>query len=148
MTNLASGELSYQSVSPDDTTWLADVYIASLRDPITTTRGVWNEEVERAQFVKQLLFTDPTIIQARGNRVGFYAIQLRTDALFLHTLCILPEHQNKGYGTAVMRALAERASGPIQLSVLKSNLRARRFYERLGYRWVSATQHHDELKWT
>jgi ribosomal protein S18 acetylase RimI-like enzyme len=71
------------------------------------------------------------------------------DHLFLGTLCVTPEHQNRGIGAAVMRALAVQANHlPVHLSVLQANPAARRFYERLGCRWVSSTEYHDHLAWS
>ncbi len=145
MTQTTPGDLNYRAALPDDVAWLADVFIGSLRDPITMARGEWNEERERAQFLRQLRLPDTAVILAETTPIGFYTAKHERGGMFLHTLCISPGYQNKGYGTNVMRALAQRTS-PIRMLVLKSNPGARRFYERLGYRWMSATQHHDELK--
>ncbi|QEC53427.1 aminoglycoside 6'-N-acetyltransferase [Anseongella ginsenosidimutans] len=56
----------------------------------------------------------------------------------------------KGYGTAMMQAALERcfkkkAITGILIDPLESNLRAHRFYERLGFRFVKKRQFGDDL---
>jgi GNAT superfamily N-acetyltransferase len=57
----------------------------------------------------------------------------------VYLLYVLPEHWGHGVGTALMRAgmneLRELGMGDAVLWVLRDNLHARRFYERLG--WTS-----------
>jgi phosphoglycolate phosphatase len=55
-----------------------------------------------------------------------------------------PAHQRRGVGAALMRAAEETIPGDLTLSVFTSNPAARRFYERLGYRFdgVSQTMFH------
>jgi ribosomal protein S18 acetylase RimI-like enzyme len=54
------------------------------------------------------------------------------DHLYLSRIEILPEVQGRGVGTAVMRDLM-RGGRAIRLHVFANNVRARRFYERLGF---------------
>ena len=67
----------------------------------------------------------------------------------LHTLCIAPEHQSRGLGSHVTRALvadARSAGRGVTLSVLKTNERARRLYERLGFVIVKESTHHHRMR--
>ena len=55
-------------------------------------------------------------------------------------LFVDPAHQGRGIGSALMRAAEETVPGDITLSVFTSNPAARRFYERLGYRFEGVSQ--------
>lgn len=145
---LPEGSLEFRRATADDMPWLADTFITSLRDAITGTRGYWDENKERIQFREQLRLADTFVLLRESTCVGFYTAWSESDHLFLGTLCVTPDHQSRGIGTAAMRTIRSRADGlPIRLSVLKSNRAARRFHERLGCRWVSSTERHDHFEW-
>jgi len=146
---MSADELTYESAITGDVAWLTDTYIAALGEAIKQARGEWNETRERALFLSQLRLADTLVICRRNERVGFYAASHEPDHLFLQALCILPRYQNSGYGEEVMRALARRSAKlPIRVQALKSSPPARRFYERLGYRWISDSEYHHLLEWT
>ena len=51
----------------------------------------------------------------------------------IEDLYVLPERQNRGYGTELLRfAIAECTDTPMLL-ILENNVRAKRLYERLGF---------------
>jgi ribosomal protein S18 acetylase RimI-like enzyme len=58
---------------------------------------------------------------------------------YIQTICVAPEHQNRGIGSALVGFAEERIwrdSPNVFLCVSDFNLGARRLYERLGYRVV------------
>ena len=62
----------------------------------------------------------------------------------MRTIEILPEYQNRGVGSAVIRDVLAQAQAeglPVGLQVLKVNP-ARRLYERLGFNVVGETATH------
>jgi ribosomal protein S18 acetylase RimI-like enzyme len=129
--------------------WLTDVFLCSLRDAITATRGVWDEPRERVQFNEQLDLANTRIIQRRGTDVGFLISRDHGADVELHTLCIVGEYQSRGIGTYVTRRLisdARAAGRGVVLSVLKVNERARRLYERLGFVSVDESTHHYRMR--
>jgi len=131
----------------DDVPWLTDTFIAALRSAITAERGYWDEEKERSQFAEQLRLADARVLLTSGSRVAFYTAWSEADHLFLGTLIVVPELQNRGIGTQAMRVIAKQAGErPIRLAVLKANDAARRFYERLGCRKLSTSRHHDHFE--
>jgi ribosomal protein S18 acetylase RimI-like enzyme len=143
------GALEYRPAATADANWLADTFLTSLRVPIEEVRGHWDEGRERDQFLQQLRLSDTHLMLLDGLRVGFYTAWPEPDHLFLGTLCLTPENQNRGFGAAAMHAIRNQAKGlPVHFSVLKSNAGARRFYERLGSRWVSASKNHDHFVWS
>ena len=56
-----------------------------------------------------------------------------TDSL-IEDLYVLPEMQNRGYGTKLLRYAAERCTGTPTLWILGNNVNAERLYRRLGFR--------------
>lgn len=73
---------------------------------------------------------------------------VRDGALWIHTICIAPEHQRKGIGTEVIRSIVAEAINqtlPIRLSVLKVNP-ARALYERLGFKVIGESTYHLQMQ--
>jgi ribosomal protein S18 acetylase RimI-like enzyme len=58
----------------------------------------------------------------------------------VYAIYVLPEHQGRGIGRALLRAgateLVERGFGSMIIWVLRENSPSRRFYERMGGRYV------------
>src|SRR5262245_17796181 len=122
----------------NDTDLLWSVFRASMEDYITQTRGEWNEEREESQFRNQLDLAASRVISSNHLEVGFIMAPIIEGALWIHTLCIALEHQNRGIGTEWIRSViaeAEKQEMELFLSVLKVN-RARRLYERLGFKVI------------
>ena len=68
--------------------------------------------------------------------------------IYLDTLCVFEPWRGQGISTALINAAIERhkaAGKPFGLLVDKSNERARRIYERLGFRQVGETPFAGEL---
>src|SRR5262245_60996932 len=105
-----------------DKAFLADVFLRSLREAITATRGAWDEDSEKAQFHEQLDLPHTSVIRYRGTDVGFTMCRDCDTDVEIHTLCIAPEYQRRGIGTHVTQELvtaARQGGRGIVLSVLK-----------------------------
>lgn len=111
-------------------------------------REAWNDARERKQFYEQLSVTTLRVIRVDKALAGFVDFRRAPDGCHLHTMVIMPEWQSKGVGTSVLevlRAEARTLDQPLTLEVLKSNPRARSFYERAGFSVTSSTESHDRL---
>jgi ribosomal protein S18 acetylase RimI-like enzyme len=72
--------------------------------------------------------------------VGETPVEFELQEIYLH-----PDHQGRGIGSCLIRELlakAQHAAKPVSLSVLKVNTRARRLYERLGFRKAGESETH------
>ena len=119
----------------NDVKFFWDVFRASMKDYITQTRGEWNEQREEAQFRNQLHLSAAQVIRCKNLEVGFVMAPIKDNARWIHTICIVPEHQNKGIGAEVVRSIiaeAETQYMSLYLSVLIV-IPARRLYERIGF---------------
>ena len=132
-----------------DIDFLANTFLRAMRPYITAARGSWDQVKEDRQFREQLHLSSTRIILDEGNSVGFYMTRDEGHDLELHTLCIVPEYQRHGLGTAVVRqiiAQAQKSKRGVALSVLKANLGARLLYQRLEFVVISETDHHYRMR--
>jgi ribosomal protein S18 acetylase RimI-like enzyme len=140
-------EIELRHATADDIAFLWDVFRLSMRDYITQARGEWNEQREESQFRHQLDLTTTQVIRTNNLAVGFIMAPMKDGARWIHTICIAPEHQNRGIGTEVIRlviAESEKQEMELYLNVLKVNP-AWKLYERLGFGVIEATQHHFKM---
>ena len=84
---------------------------------------------------------DSFVIIANGTSVGWVVTERLEDGLMVKELVIAPEYRRRGIGETTIRSLLK--STPVRLHVNSSNVAAIRFYERLGFRRVNATE--DEM---
>jgi ribosomal protein S18 acetylase RimI-like enzyme len=137
--------------SSDDVDWLADVFIRSMRDAITTARGSWDFAREDAQFRAQLQIAETRVLRVEGDDIGLITVRaLGRKHLEVHTLCVQPDRQDAGVGTQIMQDLmtaARTAGSAVELSVLKSNTRAQHFFVRLGFSKIGASTCHIRMRW-
>jgi len=127
-------EVELRQATVTDTKFLWDVFRISMKDYITQTRGEWNEQREESQFLHQLDLSAAQVILSKNLEVGFIMAPIKDNARWIHTICVVPEHQNRGIGTKVIRSViaeAETQKMPLYLSVSRVNP-ARRLYEWLG----------------
>jgi ribosomal protein S18 acetylase RimI-like enzyme len=92
--------------------------------------------------------TNSHIISASGSvyafseSVGYMQLKLDSGALHLVNILILPEFQNLGIGTEVIKNLiteSEKDGRVLKLGVFKINERARKLYESLGFKTYGET---------
>src|SRR5262245_2875244 len=141
-------EIELRQATVADAKFLWDVFRISMKDYITQTRGEWNEQRAESQFRHQLDLPAAQVIQSKNLEVGFIMAPIKDSAREIHTICVVPEHQNRGIGTEVIRLIiaeAETQKMPLYLSVLRVNP-ARRLYERLGFEVIEETKHHFRMK--
>jgi len=141
-------EIELRPATLADTKFLWDVFCISMKDYIIQTRGEWNEEREKSQFLHQLDLSAAQVILSKNLEVGFIMAPIKDNARWIHTICVVPEHQNRGIGTEVIRSIIgeiETQKIPLYLSVLKVNP-ARGLYERLGFGIIEETKHHFRMQ--
>jgi ribosomal protein S18 acetylase RimI-like enzyme len=126
---------------------LYEMFRSAMEPYVNATRGTpWNESRERTQFLEQLVPQSIQLIRVNDEIVGFVDLRVERDGRNLHTMIVVPERQSQGIGSAILKRLMA-TSGRITLSVLKTNPRARAFYEGKGFRHVSSSQYHHQMTW-
>lgn len=92
-------------------------------------------KAQRQSYKTQYGDADHQIILDAGRSIGRMIVSRADDEYRLVDISLLPEHQNGGIGTRLLRRLVDEAfdaGKPVGLSVLKSNA-AVVLYERLGF---------------
>jgi GNAT superfamily N-acetyltransferase len=128
-------EVSLRKATEEDSELAYQTKKAAFRGYVEEIEG-WDEAEQRRLHAQRFQSQTFFVLQASGLEVGILALARASDEIKLNQLFILPEHQGKGYGSACMHRLiaeAETAKMPIRLKVLKVNLRALTFYQRLGF---------------
>ena len=78
------------------------------------------------------------------NQYGFYnGKEIENNTLEIGNICVKPEHQNKGIGTAILKEIIFENKGKnIKLQVFKINEKAIKLYERMDFEKVEETKTH------
>jgi ribosomal protein S18 acetylase RimI-like enzyme len=141
--------LTTRQATDVDLRFLSDVFLRAMQAHIAAARGYWDEEKERLQFHEQLRLRDTQIIVHDGIDVGFFMTTESGADTELHTICIAPEYQRRGIGSAITRQIISDARAQrrgVVLSVLKANTSARSLYERLGFAVSEESSHHYRMR--
>lgn len=127
-----------------DYDFLYRLHVAAMRDLVARVWG-WDDAWQERYFAAHFDAALSRIITVGGEDAGVVAVAWGAADAFLANIAILPPHQGRGFGAAVIRhviAEAEARGLPVRLQVLKINP-ARRLYERLGFAVTGETETHD-----
>jgi GNAT superfamily N-acetyltransferase len=128
-----------RSISEADFEWAFDLHRDALGEYVNETWG-WEDGLQRRMFSERFN-RQRQVIEVDGERVGVLEVEDRPDELYLALLELSPSWQGKGLGTDILHwlmARAKQSNKPLALHVLRTNPRARSFYEREGMRVVDA----------
>ena len=134
--------LTFLSTTQSDADILVAIRIAAMRESLERA-GRFDPQRARDRFLTSF---DPALcrfIEADGARVGFVSVRPQQDHWLLDHLYIVPEHQGKGIGAAVLRQIFADADSH-RISIRVGTLRgseSNRFYQRHGFRQT------DEAEW-
>ena len=152
--------ISLRPTTSEDEAFLYEVY-RSTRDEEMNAWGwdsVQRDAFLRMQFRAQQMSyqaedeaTDTKIILLETNPVGRMIVSRRENEIQLVDIALLTEYRSRGIGTSLLKAFladATAACKVVQLHVLKTNRRAKRLYERLGFKSTGESGMHFEMEWT
>jgi GNAT superfamily N-acetyltransferase len=138
-------EWQLRPASPEDRDFLLRLHHAAFRESVEALWG-WDEAEQERVFDEHLARpVTRRVIQVGDEDVGELSVEERADEHVLASILILPAWQGWGIGSAILDGLLERASAggkPLTLRVLVTNPRARRLYERKGFRVTRTTETH------
>lgn len=157
---LAGGErVELQPVTPADENFLLTVYDSTRADELSQVEWApgQREAFVRSQFDAQrreydLRFPDADyyLIVIDGKPAGRIWINEGDRQIRLLDVALLPEFQNRGAGTALLRWLISKATAeckPLRHMVFVLNNDAHRFYERLGFVIIEDFGAYKHMEW-
>ena len=132
-----------RQATPNDLNQLFRLHRLTMHNHVEAIWG-WDEAQQEQRFRDRFNPSTCKIITVEGQDVGVLCIEEQEDRVSLHIIEILPEFQNHGIGTFVLRTIlaeAQRKGKPTVLQVFKINP-ALRLYQRLGFVITGETETH------
>ena len=126
--------MTFASVSETDFAELADIRVAAMRESLERV-GRFDLQKARQRLRDSFLPSSTWFILLGGKRAGFYTARQAPEGIFLDHFYILPEFQNRGVGTIVMKRVIEKAAhceSSLLVGALKGSP-SNRFYQRHGF---------------
>jgi ribosomal protein S18 acetylase RimI-like enzyme len=139
-----SEQITLRTAQPEDLEFLFELLKASLGPYVEQTYGPWQEDVQRARFFESTRPETHEVVECECRRIGCLKVERRPNEIRLQRVFLLPEFQNRGIGSRLVRELlSEARSGglPIRLRVFKVNP-AQDLYRRLGFTVTGETETH------
>jgi len=138
-----------RDAEPADYEHVFDLYGALFREHIEQIWG-WDEAWQIANFAEEWRTARTRVIVVEGRIAGYIQLKLEADHSYLLSLGIAPTSQGGGIGRRIMEDLmgeTVRRGVPLRLSVFRTNPRALKFYEVLGFQVTEATAEFHRLEW-
>jgi len=144
----ATRDLRKRRATDADAEFIFECVKTALGPYVVATYGPWDEDWQRKNFSQT---TDPRsheIIEVATRPAGCLFVEDCGACLELHRILLLPEFQNRGIGTRLVRELLSEALATgkrVSLRVFRVNP-ARRLYERLGFRVIGESRTHYSMQ--
>jgi len=135
--------IDFRQITNNDLEFLWKLHNLALKDYVAQTWD-WDEDWQRLDFTEKFNPADGKIIVVVGVDAGFWRTIERETETLLVSIRILPEFQNRGIGTKIIKNLLNESKNPVRLQVLKVNP-ARRLYEKLGFEIFDETETHFKM---
>lgn len=134
-------------VSENDYEFIYQVKKDAYQKYVEINFGSWEEEKQKEYFKKFIdgCKEDAYIITLDGKNIGFYNGGATEGKYEIGNLCIIPEYQNRGIGTSILKDIISQNSGlEVRLQYFKQNP-VGRLYERLGFKRTGETTYHYQM---
>lgn len=102
----------------------------------------WDEDIQRSYHIKAWQQQKPDIITYDGKLIGTIATIESEDCIEIGQFFILPDYQNKGIGTYLLKGILDKADQlgrAVTLKFLKNNP-VKSLYVRNGFRIIDTNE--------
>lgn len=116
-------------------------------DPHHRAAGIFQTPAEMEERVRSH-WDEASVIEIDGKPVGLWKLWRQPEVWWILQVQLMPAHQGRGIGAALIRDLIEEARAArvaLKLKVLKANP-AQRLYARLGFEIVGEDEHGWEMQ--
>ncbi len=107
-------------------------------------------DAQKEEYEARFPDAEYDVIESDGRTVGRVWVGRAADEIRLLDIALLPEFQNRGVGTLLLRRLIEEARRrdlPLRHMVFVLNDDAHRFYERLGFVVIEEFGAYKHMEW-
>lgn len=132
-------EFTLRHATIDDKEFLYGLNKSTMSSHVEKIWGSWDDTWQRDNFDEKFTLEGYDVIDVDGCNAGAIWVSRETSQIKVERLHILPEFQGYGIGTEILEDLIKEASDQskeIILSVLRTNVRAKSLYERLGFKEI------------
>lgn len=136
--------ISFHASGPADYEFLKNVHHRTLKEYVSKIWG-WEETAQDEFFARDFESGQIQIIKSSSISVGYLQLNEQKSEIHIVNILILPEFQNRGLGTQIIKNLVVKArnSGKtLKLGVFKVNTRAKSLYESLGFKTYDESETH------
>ncbi len=140
--------LSLSPAKDSDRDWVWETKKRCFSGYVKQAYGVWDDESQTSRFHATYDPQEVWILKLSESVIGYVSYACNDEEFRLFNIMILPEFQNRGLGSAVIRKCLKEAGSkgvPLRLQVLKVNP-ARRLYERLGLTVTGQDEVHYQMQ--
>ncbi len=127
--------IHYRNTTESDRAFAQQVHHSAYRAVVEHQFGSWDDELQGKFFAEGWKPGISQIILVDSTPVGILLLESCKDHIKLVEMQILPEYQNRGIGSEVLRQQIEMAKAKgvsLRLQVLKKN-KAKELYSRHGF---------------
>jgi GNAT superfamily N-acetyltransferase len=153
------GTLTLRPVTSADDEFLLSVYHSTRADELSQAEWQegqeqlfvkWQFDLQRREYDARFPDADYLVILIDDSPAGRIWIGRDAEQIRLLDIALLPEFQNRGAGTLLLRRLideARDAGKPLRHMVFVLNNDAHRFYERLGFMVIEDLGAYKHMEW-
>jgi GNAT superfamily N-acetyltransferase len=147
-------------VTGDDEEFLLSVYAGTRAQELAQVQWEdgqkeafvrWQFEMQRKEYQTRFPDARYDVILVDGVPAGRIWVGIDDKQIRLLDIAVVPEFQNRGVGTILLRRLmdeATRVNKPLRHMVFVLNDNAHRFYERLGFTTIEDLGGYKHMEWT
>ena len=152
-------KLSLHRVTPADEEFLLSVYASTRAEELGQAEWQpgqreaflkWQFEMQHQQYEARFPVAEYKVIEVDNQPAGRFWVGENETEIRLLDIALLPEFQNRGVGTLLLRELideARRSQKPLRHMVFMLNSDAHRFYERLGFEMIEDLGAYRHMEW-
>jgi GNAT superfamily N-acetyltransferase len=153
------GTLTLRPVTADDEEFLLSLYESTRADELAQAEWQegqreafvkWQFDLQRREYDARFPDAEYNLILIDDRAAGRIWIGRDAEQIRLLDIALLPEFQNRGAGTLLLRWLideAKRVKKPLRHMVFVLNNDAHRFYERLGFVVIDDLGAYKHMEW-
>ena len=159
-TTLPAGHvLTLRPVVPADDEFLLALYSSTREAELAQVEWVegqkdlflrWQFQLQRSEYETRFPDADYYVVLLDNQPAGRIWIGSDDEQIRLLDIALLPEYQNRGAGTTLLRRLIDQAAlegKPLRHMVFVLNNDAHRFYERLGFIVIEDLGAYKHMEW-